>query len=105
MDYKEEGAGSGGYGKAMTEEYYSSQRRMILKQAQEVDVIVTTALIPNTKAPLLITAPIVRAMKAGSVIVDLAAERGGNCELTRPGEAYVDPESGVGILEICFFDN
>lgn len=103
MDYKEEGAGTGGYGKAMSEEFYNSQRRMILKQAKEVDIIVTTALIPNQKAPLLITAEIARAMKSGSVIVDLAAERGGNCELTRPGESFMDPESGVFYCFIFLF--
>ena len=83
MDYKEEGAGGGGYGKVMSERYYEEQKKMILKQAREVDVVITTALIPFQKAPILITASIVRAMKPGSVIVDLAAERGGNCELTR----------------------
>jgi NAD/NADP transhydrogenase alpha subunit len=101
MDYKEEGAGTGGYGKAMSEEYYKSQRRMILKQAKEVDVIITTALIPNQRAPILITEEIVRAMKNGSVIVDLAAEKGGNCQLTRPGEIYIDNESGVQFLRNC----
>ena len=83
LDYKEEGAGGGGYGKVMSEKYYEEQKKMILKQAREVDVVITTALIPFQKAPILITASIVRGMKPGSVIVDLAAERGGNCELTR----------------------
>lgn len=83
LDYKEEGAGGGGYGKQMSEKYYEEQMNMIFKQAREVDIIITTALIPFQKAPLLINATIVRAMKPGSVIIDLAAERGGNCELTR----------------------
>lgn len=83
MDYKEEGGGGGGYGKKMSDKYYDEQKKMILKQAREVDVIITTALIPFQKAPILINTEAVRAMKAGSVIVDLAAERGGNCELTK----------------------
>jgi len=83
MEYKEEGAGGGGYGKVMSEKYYEEQGKMVMKQAREVDVIITTALIPFQKAPILVKKECVRAMKPGSVIVDLAAERGGNCELTR----------------------
>jgi len=71
---------------------------MIEKQARECDIIITTALIPNVKAPVLIFKEAVRMMKPGSVIVDMAAERGGNCELTKPGQLYIDPESGVKIL-------
>lgn len=83
MDYKEEGGGGGGYGKKMSDKYYEEQKKMILKQAREVDVIITTALIPFQKAPILVNEECVKAMKPGSVIVDLAAERGGNCELTK----------------------
>lgn len=90
MDYKEEGGGGGGYGKKMSDKYYEEQKKMILKQAREVDVIITTALIPFQKAPTLVNAESVRAMKAGSVIVDLAAERGGNCELTKFLRLYIN---------------
>jgi NAD(P) transhydrogenase subunit alpha len=83
MDYKEDGSGTGGYAKAMSEDYYKAQRQMILKQAKEVDMIFSTALIPGQKAPTLIYEEAVRAMKRGSIIVDMAAERGGNCELTK----------------------
>ena len=83
VDYKEDGAGIGGYAKEMSEEYKLAQKMMIQKQVQEVDVIITTALIPGKKAPILIDKECVRLMKPNSVIVDLAAEMGGNCELTR----------------------
>jgi NAD/NADP transhydrogenase alpha subunit len=67
----------------MSEGYKQAQRKMIIAQAKEVDVIITTALIPGKRAPILIDAETVRVMKPNSVIVDLAAEMGGNCELTR----------------------
>jgi len=98
VDYKEEGAGTGGYAKEMSQGYQEAQKRMIQKQAREVDVIVTTALIPGKKAPTLIDAETVSLMKPNSVIVDMAAEMGGNCELTRKGERYVDPKTHVIIL-------
>jgi NAD(P) transhydrogenase subunit alpha len=63
---------------------------MTKAQAKESDIIITTALIPNIRAPILFPADIVRLMKPGSVIVDMAAERGGNCELTKPGEMVID---------------
>jgi NAD(P) transhydrogenase subunit alpha len=89
VDYQEEGTGVGGYAKVMSEGYQKAQREMYARQAMEVDIIVTTALIPGKPAPKLITAGMVESMKPGSVIVDLAAEQGGNCELTVPGEVVV----------------
>jgi len=86
----------GGYAKAMGEEFYRKQREMMTKVVAENDVVITTAAVPGKKAPILITAEMVRGMKPGSVIVDLAAERGGNCELTRAGETVV--EHGVTII-------
>ena len=89
VDYEEEGSGGGGYAKVMSEGFQQAQREMYAKQAREVDIIITTALIPGKPAPKLITAEMVKSMKAGSVIVDMAAEQGGNCELTEPGQAVV----------------
>ncbi|HEY0856411.1 MAG TPA: Re/Si-specific NAD(P)(+) transhydrogenase subunit alpha [Albitalea sp.] len=96
VDYEEEGSGGGGYAKVMSEGFQQAQREMYAKQAREVDIIITTALIPGKPAPRLITADMVRSMKPGSVIVDMAAERGGNCELTEPGKAVV--KHGVTIV-------
>jgi NAD(P) transhydrogenase subunit alpha len=96
VDYVEEGAGVGGYAKVMSEGFQKAQRELFAKMAKEVDVIITTALIPGKPAPKLITAEMVRSMRPGSVIVDLAAEQGGNCELTQPGEAVV--RHGVTII-------
>jgi len=96
VDYEEEGAGAGGYAKVMSEGFQQAQREMYAKQAKEVDVIITTALIPGKPAPRLITAEMVKSMKPGSVIVDMAAEQGGNCELTEPGQAVV--RHGVTII-------
>ncbi|MBW6493636.1 MAG: Re/Si-specific NAD(P)(+) transhydrogenase subunit alpha, partial [Burkholderiaceae bacterium] len=96
VEYEEEGAGGGGYAKVMSEGFQKAQREMYAKQAKEVDIIITTALIPGKPAPKLITADMVKSMKPGSVIVDMAAERGGNCELTEPGKAVV--KHGVTIV-------
>ncbi len=96
VDYEEEGAGGGGYAKVMSEGFQQAQREMYAKQAKEVDIIITTALIPGKPAPRLITADMVKSMKPGSVIVDMAAEQGGNCELTEPGKAVV--KHGVTII-------
>jgi len=96
VDYEEEGSGGGGYAKVMSEGFQKAQREMYAKQAREVDIIITTALIPGKPAPRLITADMVKSMKPGSVIVDMAAERGGNCELTEPGQAVV--KHGVTIV-------
>jgi H+-translocating NAD(P) transhydrogenase subunit alpha len=78
-----------GYGTAQGEEFYSRQRELLGKVVAESDVVITTAVIPGKKSPILITADMVKSMAPGSVIVDLASERGGNCELTRPGETIV----------------
>jgi NAD(P) transhydrogenase subunit alpha len=96
VDYEEEGSGGGGYAKVMSEGFQRAQREMYAKQARECDVIITTALIPGKPAPKLITAEMVATMKPGSVIVDMAAEQGGNCELTVPGQAVV--RHGVTIV-------
>ena len=96
VDYEEEGSGGGGYAKVMSEGFQAAQRAMYAQQAREVDIIITTALIPGKPAPKLITAEMVQSMKPGSVIVDMAAEQGGNCELTVPGEAVV--RHGVTIV-------
>lgn len=98
MDFEESGAGSGGYGKEMSAAYYHAQREMVNKMAKKVDVIISTALIPGKKAPTLIYEEGVRAMRPGSVIVDMAAEMGGNCELTKKGQVYIEPESQVKII-------
>ena len=96
VEYVEEGAGVGGYAKLMSEGFQKAQAAVFAKQAKEVDVIITTALIPGKPAPKLISAEMVRSMKPGSVIVDLAAEQGGNCELTEPGQVVV--KHGVTII-------
>ncbi len=96
VDYEEEGSGGGGYAKVMSEGFQAAQRAMYAQQARECDIIITTALIPGKPAPRLITAEMVQSMKPGSVIVDMAAEQGGNCELTEPGQAVV--KHGVTIV-------
>ncbi|SDM07542.1 NAD(P) transhydrogenase subunit alpha [Oryzisolibacter propanilivorax] len=96
VDYEEDGSGGGGYARVMSEGFQAAQRQMYAQQAREADIIITTALIPGKPAPKLITAEMVRSMKPGSVIVDMAAEQGGNCELTVPGEAVV--RHGVTII-------
>ncbi len=96
VDYEEEGSGGGGYAKVMSEGFQKAQREMYAKQALEADIIITTALIPGKPAPKLITADMVKSMKPGSVIVDMAAEQGGNCELTEPGQSVV--KHGVTIV-------
>ncbi len=96
VDYEEEGSGGGGYARVMSEGFQQAQREMYAKQAKDVDIIITTALIPGKPAPRLITAEMVRSMRPGSVIVDMAAEQGGNCELTEPGKAVV--KHGVTII-------
>jgi NAD(P) transhydrogenase subunit alpha len=96
VDYEEEGSGGGGYAKVMSEGFQQAQREMYAREAKDADIIITTALIPGKPAPKLITAEMVRTMKAGSVIVDMAAEQGGNCELTEPGQAVV--KHGVTIV-------
>lgn len=89
VSYKESGEGAGGYGKVMSKEFIEAEMALFMKQAKECDIIITTALIPGRTAPILITKAMIEAMKPGSVVVDLAAEAGGNIETTRPGEIYV----------------
>jgi H+-translocating NAD(P) transhydrogenase subunit alpha len=96
LDFHEEGSGQGGYAKVMSEAFIKAEMELFAKQAKEVDIIVTTALIPGKPAPKLVTAEMVKSMKAGSVIVDMAAEQGGNCELTEPGKVVV--KHGVTII-------
>jgi H+-translocating NAD(P) transhydrogenase subunit alpha len=96
LDFKEEGAGVGGYAKVMSPEFIKAEMALFAAQAKDVDIIITTALIPGKPAPKLIVADTVKLMKAGSVIVDLASEQGGNCELTVPGQ--VVKQHGVTII-------
>jgi len=96
VDMKEDGTGTGGYAKVMSPEFIKAEMALFKKQAAEVDIIITTALVPGAKAPILITKEHVEAMKPGSIIVDMAAEQGGNCELTKPGT--VTDVSGVKII-------
>jgi NAD(P) transhydrogenase subunit alpha len=86
LDFEEEGSGEGGYAKVMSKAFIKAEMELFARQAAEVDIIITTALIPGKPAPKLITAEMVKSMRPGSVIVDLAAEQGGNCELTEPHE-------------------
>jgi NAD(P) transhydrogenase subunit alpha len=92
LDFEEDGSGTGGYAKTMSTEFIDAEMALFSEQAKDVDIIVTTALIPGKPAPKLITVDMVKSMKAGSVIVDLAAEQGGNCELTSPGNVVVKEE-------------
>lgn len=87
---------AGEYARAMDDEFYRHQREMMLRVVADSDVVITTAAIPGKKSPVLLTREMVGQMTPGSVIVDVAAERGGNCELTRPGQTVV--ENGVTIL-------
>jgi len=86
----------GGYAQAMDEDFYKKQREMMNRVVAEQDVVITTAAVPGRKAPILLTTEMVEGMAPGSVVVDLAAERGGNCELTKPGETVI--HNGVTIL-------
>ncbi len=92
----EDGSGEGGYAKVMSDEFIKAEMALFAEQAKEVDIIITTALIPGRPAPLLVTAEMVGLMKDGSVIVDLAAETGGNCELTEADK--VVQRDGVSII-------
>ena len=91
-----EAEGSGGYAKAQGEDFLKRQRELMKEVIKEMDVVITTAAVPGAKSPILVTEEMVKAMKPGSVIVDLAAERGGNCDLTKAGETVV--ENGVLII-------
>ena len=97
LDFEDEdGTGEGGYAKVMSDEFIAAEMALFAEQAKEVDIIITTALIPGRPAPLLVTADMVGSMKDGSVIVDLAAETGGNCELTETNK--VVRRNGVSII-------
>ncbi|BAZ45392.1 NAD(P) transhydrogenase subunit alpha [Chondrocystis sp. NIES-4102] len=96
LEFEEDGTGSGGYAKTMSKEFIDAEMALFREQAEEVDIIITTALIPGRPAPKLILTDMVEMMKEGSVIVDLAAEQGGNCEVTRPNEVY--KYNGVTII-------
>ena len=100
MDFEEEGSGQGGYAKQMSAAFIEAEMALFAAQAKEVDIIVTTALIPGKPAPKLITEAMVASMKQGSVIVDLAAEQGGNCECTVPGQVV----SAHGVHVIGYTD-
>ncbi|XP_029024746.1 NAD(P) transhydrogenase, mitochondrial [Betta splendens] len=89
VDIKESGEGQGGYAKEMSKEFIEAEMKLFAKQCQDVDIVISTALIPGRRAPILITKPMVESMRDGSVVVDLAAEAGGNIETTTPGELSV----------------
>ena len=96
VDATENGATVGGYAKVMSEAYQKAQRELYARESSEADIVISTALIPGRPAPKLIPAAVVATMRPGSVIVDLAAEQGGNCELTVPGQVVV--RHGVTII-------
>ena len=98
LDFPQEAGGSGdGYAKVMSEEFIAAEMKLFAEQAKEVDIIITTAAIPGKPAPKLITKEMVASMKPGSVIVDLAAATGGNCEVTKPGELFIT-DNGVKVI-------
>lgn len=88
MNIKESGEGTGGYAKVMSKEFIEAEMELFAKQCKDVDIVITTALIPGKRAPTLITKQMIESMKPGSVVVDLAAEAGGNIETTKPGQLY-----------------
>jgi NAD(P) transhydrogenase subunit alpha len=96
LEFEEDGSGQGGYAKIMSDEFIAAEMALFAEQARDVDIIITTALIPGKPAPELITAEMVESMKPGSVIVDLAAEQGGNCALTEPDK--VVEKHGVTLI-------
>jgi H+-translocating NAD(P) transhydrogenase subunit alpha len=96
VNIEEEGSGAGGYAKVMSEAFIKAEMELFAEQARDVDIIVTTALIPGKPAPKLITEDMLKSMRDGSVVVDLAAEQGGNCELTEPGQVVT--RHGVTII-------
>ncbi|WP_454712422.1 Re/Si-specific NAD(P)(+) transhydrogenase subunit alpha [Cupriavidus nantongensis] len=96
VEIEEDGSGSGGYAREMSPAFIEAEMRLFADQAREVDIIITTALIPGKPAPKLLEAATVALMRAGSVVVDLAAEQGGNCVLTVPGESV--RRDGVTII-------
>ncbi|XP_077318901.1 NAD(P) transhydrogenase, mitochondrial [Lithobates pipiens] len=100
VDLKESGEGQGGYAKEMSKEFIEAEMKLFAKQCQDVDIIVTTALIPGKRAPILLKTDMIESMKEGSVVVDLASEAGGNIETTKPGELYIHK----GVTHIGYTD-
>uniref|UniRef100_A0A8C7XKJ6 NAD(P) transhydrogenase, mitochondrial n=1 Tax=Oryzias sinensis TaxID=183150 RepID=A0A8C7XKJ6_9TELE len=100
VNIKESGEGQGGYAKEMSKEFIEEEMKLFARQCQDVDIVISTALIPGRRAPILITKPMVESMKDGSVVVDLAAEAGGNIETTIPGELSVHK----GVTHIGYTD-
>ncbi|EGN93251.1 hypothetical protein SERLA73DRAFT_172168 [Serpula lacrymans var. lacrymans S7.3] len=96
VSIQEEGGGAGGYAREMSKEFIDAEMALFMEQCKDVDIVITTALIPGRPAPKLIKHEMISAMKQGSVVVDLAAEAGGNCEATIPGELVVD--RGVTVI-------
>eukprot|EP01087_Luapelamoeba_hula_P024126 TRINITY_DN9070_c0_g1_i1.p1 TRINITY_DN9070_c0_g1~~TRINITY_DN9070_c0_g1_i1.p1 ORF type:complete len:1099 (-),score=198.78 TRINITY_DN9070_c0_g1_i1:65-3361(-) len=101
VSIKESGEGTGGYGKEMSKEFIEAEMALFAKQLKEVDIVITTALIPGKPAPKLISKEMIESMKPGSVVVDLAAEAGGNIETTKPGEIIVHNDvTCIGVTDI-----
>ncbi|VDK49735.1 unnamed protein product, partial [Cylicostephanus goldi] len=100
VSVKEEGEGTGGYAKEMSKEFIDAEMALFAKQCKDVDIIISTALIPGKRAPVLITEEMIKTMKPGSVVVDLAAEAGGNIETTKPGQCYINH----GVTHIGYVD-
>lgn len=101
LNFEEDGEGTGGYAKVMSEEFIAAEMELFRKQARDVDIIITTALIPGKPAPVLLPKDVVEHLKPGSVVVDLAAEAGGNCELTQPEEVVtVNGVTYVGYVDL-----
>lgn len=96
VEIDEDGSGAGGYAKVMSKEFIEAEMKLFHEQCREVDIVITTALIPGKPAPKLITKAMLSAMKPGSVVVDLAAEAGGNCEATEPGK--LTKHDGVTVI-------
>ncbi|OUC44874.1 NAD(P)(+) transhydrogenase, alpha subunit [Trichinella nativa] len=101
INIKESGEGVGGYAKEMSKEYIEAEMQLFAKQCKDIDILITTALIPGKPAPKLFTKQMIQSMKPGSVVVDLASEAGGNVETTHPGELYV---SDNGVVHIGYTD-
>ena len=101
LDFDEDGSGTGGYAKVMSDEFIKAEMALFMEQAKDVDIIITTALIPGKPAPKLIAREMVDSMKPGSVVVDLAAEQGGNCEYTVAGDVIrVNDVSIIGYTDL-----
>lgn len=97
VSIKEDGSGSGGYAKEMSDDFKKAQAELMLEQAKDVDIIITTALIPGRKAPILVNEEMLNAMKPGSVCVDLASANGGNVAQTEP-DKIITTANGVKIV-------